>query len=122
MAQNGGLRPSPYSVFLHESCRYPLNGDVRTMMFGADYARGRMVTGVSLARSMSLGGYSAEAAGQVESLVTGLYPWIGYQLTERVSVWSVAGYGAGGSLFTWPQGSLFCLPFPRWRPAARGAT
>ena len=23
MAQNGGLRPSPYSVFLHESCRYP---------------------------------------------------------------------------------------------------
>ena len=27
MAQNGGLRPSPYSVFLHESCRYPLTGD-----------------------------------------------------------------------------------------------
>ena len=26
MAQNGGLRPSPYSVFLHESCRYPLTG------------------------------------------------------------------------------------------------
>ena len=24
MAQNGGLRPSPYSVFLHESCRYPI--------------------------------------------------------------------------------------------------
>ena len=24
MAQNGGLRPSPYSVFLHKSCRYPL--------------------------------------------------------------------------------------------------
>ena len=23
MAQNRGLRPSPYSVFLHESCRYP---------------------------------------------------------------------------------------------------
>ena len=25
MAQNGGLRTSPYSVFLHESCRYPEN-------------------------------------------------------------------------------------------------
>ena len=23
MAQNGGLRPSPYRVFLHEWCRYP---------------------------------------------------------------------------------------------------
>ena len=36
-----------------------LNGDVRTTMLGADYAKGRMVTGLSLARSMSLGGYSA---------------------------------------------------------------
>ena len=70
-----------------------LSGDVRTTMFGADYAKGRMVTGLSLARSMSLGRYSAEAAGQVESAVTGLYPWLGYQLTERVSVWGVVGYG-----------------------------
>ncbi len=29
MAQNGGLRPSPYSVFLHESCRYPESGRSR---------------------------------------------------------------------------------------------
>ena len=77
-----------------------LNGDVRTTMFGADYAKGRMVTGLSLARSMSLGGYSAETAGQVESSVTGLYPWLGYQVTERVSVWGVAGYGAGSLLLT----------------------
>ena len=77
-----------------------LNGDVRTTMFGADYAKGRMVTGLSLARSKSLGGYSAETAGQVESSVTGLYPWLGYQVTERVSVWGVAGYGAGGLVLT----------------------
>ena len=73
-----------------------LNGDVRTTMFGADYAKGRMVTGLSLARSMSLGRYSAETAGQVESSVTGLYPWIGYKASERVTVWTVGGYGAGG--------------------------
>ena len=82
-----------------------LNGDVRTTMFGADYAKGRMVTGLSLARSMSLGGYSAETAGQVESAVTGLYPWLGYQLTERVSVWGVAGYGAGGMVLTPGEGT-----------------
>ena len=29
MAQNGGLRTSPYSVFLHESCRYPRSGRVQ---------------------------------------------------------------------------------------------
>ena len=82
-----------------------LNGDVRTTMFGADYAKGRLVTGLSLARSMSLGGYSAEAAGQVESAVTGLYPWLGYQLTDRVSVWGVTGYGAGGMMLTPGEGT-----------------
>ena len=25
--------------------------------------------------------------------MTGLYPWLGYQATERVTVWGVAGYG-----------------------------
>ena len=82
-----------------------LNGDVRTTMFGADYAKGRMVAGLALARSMSIGGYSAEAAGQVESAVTGLYPWLGYQLTDRVSVWGVTGYGAGGLMLTPGEGT-----------------
>ena len=72
-----------------------LDGDVRTTMFGADYAKGRMVAGLSLALSRSLGGYQAEGAGQVDSAVTGLYPWLGYRLTDRVSVWGVTGYGAG---------------------------
>ena len=32
MAQNGGLKPSPYSVFLHESCRYPLRPRARAAL------------------------------------------------------------------------------------------
>ena len=32
------------------------------------------------------------------SAVTGLYPWIGFKASERVTVWTVAGYGAGGLL------------------------
>ena len=35
--------------------------------------------------------------------MTGLYPWLGYKATERVTVWGVAGYGAGGMMLT-PQG------------------
>ena len=46
-------------------------------MFGADYARGRMVTGVSLSHSRGLGSYAGVDTGQVTSAVTGLYPWIG---------------------------------------------
>ena len=34
------------------------------------------------------------------SSVTGLYPWLGYQATDRVTVWGVAGYGTGGLLLT----------------------
>ena len=65
-------------------------------MFGADYAKGRMVTGVSLSHSRGLGRYAGVDSGQVNSAVTGLYPWIGYKASERVTVWTVAGYGAGG--------------------------
>ena len=77
-----------------------LGGDVRTTMFGADYARGPVVAGLSLSNSRGLGEYAGVAGGQVASSVTGLYPWLGYQATERVTVWGVAGYGTGGLLLT----------------------
>ena len=80
-----------------------LGGDVRTTMFGADYAKGPLVAGLSLSHSRGLGEYTGVAGGQVASSVTGLYPWLGYKATERVTVWGVAGYGAGGMLLT-PQG------------------
>ena len=80
-----------------------LGGDVRTTMFGADYARGPVVAGLSLSNSRGLGEYAGAAGGQVASSVTGLYPWLGYKMTERVTVWGVAGYGTGGLLLT-PDG------------------
>ena len=75
-----------------------LNGDVRTTMVGADYSKGRMVTGVSLSHSRGLGNYASVDTGRMTSAVTGLYPWIGYKASERVTVWTVAGYGAGDLL------------------------
>ena len=77
-----------------------LGGAVRTTMVGADYARGPLVAGLSLAHSRGLGEDAGIAGGQVASSVTGLYPWLGYQATERVTVWGVSGYGAGGLLLT----------------------
>ena len=79
-----------------------LGGDVRTTMFGADYARGPLVAGLSLSNSRGLGEYAGVGGGQVASSVTGLYPWLGYKATERVTVWGVTGYGSGGMLLT-PQ-------------------
>ena len=80
-----------------------LGGDVRTTMVGADYATGPLVMGASLSHSRGLGEYAGVTGGQVASSVTGLYPWLGYRATDRVTVWGVAGYGAGGLSLT-PDG------------------
>ena len=83
------------SSFVGQAGALSLDGEVRTTLLGADYTRGRVAAGLSLSRSRSLGGYRAAASGQVDSSVTGVYPWLGYRLNERVSVWGVTGYGAG---------------------------
>ena len=87
---------SARSGFYGQDGALALNGDVRSTMFGADYSKGRMVTGLSLSHSRGLGSYTGVDSGQVTSAVTGLYPWIGYKASERVTVWTVAGYGTGG--------------------------
>ena len=90
---------SAQSSFYGQDGALALNGDVRSTMFGADYAKGRMVSGVSLAHTRGLGGYAGAAgSGRMTSAVTGLYPWIGFKANERVTVWTVTGYGAGGLL------------------------
>ena len=103
-AQHGGVfsvwSRSARSSFGGRQGALSLNGDVRTTMLGADYTRGRLVAGLSLARSQGLGGYDGRHAGQVESSATGLYPWLGYRVNDRVSVWGVTGYGAGAMRLT----------------------
>ena len=80
-----------------------LNGDVRTTMVGADYSRGPLTVGLSVGRTQGLGGYSGRSGGQMTTSMTGVYPWVGYQVNERVSVWGTTGYGAGGLSLT-PDG------------------
>ena len=72
-----------------------LSGRVRTTMLGADYAKGSLVMGLPLFHSSSQGNYSGVDLGEVVSSVTGLYPWVGYKATKRVTLWGVTGYGKG---------------------------
>ena len=88
------------SSFVGREGALGLDGDVRTTMFGADYAKGPVVVGLSLASSRGLGNYAGVDAGRVATSVTGLYPWLGYRVTDRVTVWGVTGYGAGGMMLT----------------------
>ena len=73
-----------------------LDGNVRTTMFGADYSKGPLIVGLSLANSRGAGSYVGVDLGAITSSVTGLYPWIGFRATERITVWSAGGYGVGG--------------------------
>ncbi len=91
---------SAQSRFYGNDGTVTLNGDVRSTMVGIDYNRGRMITGVSLGHSRGLGSYAGIDSGRMTSAVTGLYPWVGYKASERVTVWTVAGYGAGGLLLS----------------------
>ena len=85
-----------------------LDGGVRTTMFGADYAKGPLMAGLMLSHRRGLGGYQGADVGQVASSVTGLHPWVGYKLTERVTLWGVTGYGRGSLSLT--PGEAMSLP------------
>ena len=69
-------------------------------MVRADYQKKPLVAGLTLSGSAGRDQYSGIASGQVNSAVTGVYPWLGYQASEGVRVWGAAGYGrqrAGGT-------------------------
>ena len=75
-----------------------LNGDVLTGLLGLDYARNRWLAGVALSYSDGDGNYRAagnDAAGDLDSTLVSVYPYLRYALTARLSVWGALGYGAG---------------------------
>ena len=91
------------SRFAGDDGALSLDGEVATGMLGADWVSGRWLAGLTLALSRGTGAYrAAGGSGDVESTLTGLYPWLGYHVTDRLSVWTAVGYGAG-TLTVTPQ-------------------
>ena len=73
-----------------------LDGEVTTGMVGADYQRGRLTGGAALSHSEAEADYRSDAEeGRVGVSLTGVYPYAGYAVTDRVSVWGAGGYGEG---------------------------
>ena len=74
-----------------------LDGEVTTGMVGADYQRGRMMGGAALSYSEAEADYRSDAGeGRIGVSLTGVYPYVGFAVTDRVSVWGAGGYGEGG--------------------------
>ena len=83
-----------------------VDGEVLSATLGADYASGRWLAGALLAHARGSGSYDGEAgAGTVESTLTGVFPYVGVDLSERLTAWAAAGLGLGGLTLT-PTGAL----------------
>ncbi len=80
-----------------------LDGEVLSALLGADFRRDRAVLGLALAHSRGDGSYRGAGSGEVESTLTGLYPYGRYEAGERLSLWGIAGLGAGTLTLT-PEG------------------
>ena len=87
-----------------------LDGEVASAMVGADFSRDALVGGLMLSHSRGEGGYrDGSGSGTVESTLTALFPYARYTLSERLSVWGMAGYGEGTLTLT-PEGSATLRP------------
>ena len=87
-----------YSSFHGGAGSYSLDGDVTTGTLGADYAMGAWTVGLALSHSRGEGRYGSRE--DVEAALTGFFPYAGYKVTERLSVWGLGGFGRGGLTLT----------------------
>ena len=84
-----------------------LDGEVTGALLGADWTRERWTAGLMLSHARGEGGYRGASSGEVSSTVTGLYPYGRYSLSERVTLWGVAGYGSGELVLTPEDGGTY---------------
>ena len=80
-----------------------LDGEVTTWMLGTDWSWGqgqggaarRSTAGLLLSRSAGDGDYAGAGTGDVDTTLTGVFPWARHRFTDRLEAWGAAGYGQG---------------------------
>ena len=86
-----------FSSFRGEQETLSLDGDVTTLLLGADWHTEHWQAGAALSQSWGSGSYDGEngADGEITNTMTGLFPYGRYALTPRLGLWAVAGHGWG---------------------------
>ncbi len=105
-----GNRPSGWTTwgrgantaFSGAEPEFAINGRVTSALAGVDYERGALLGGVLLSHSRGSGDFAGiagegapERTGEVESLLTGVFPYLRVALGDRISAWGLAGRGSG---------------------------
>ena len=126
---------------------FSLDGEATTALLGVDYARGRWLVGLALARSEGEGEYRATKApsraasprcpdgtrdgrpcsgavragnGEVEASLTAAIPYASVQASERLKLWGAVGYGAGEVTLETAMDGRYRAD-TTWRMAAAGS-
>ena len=86
-----------FSSFSGEQEDLSLDGDVTTLLLGADWHTEHWQAGAALSQSWGSGSYDGEngADGEITNTMTGLFPYGRYALTPRLGFWAITGYGWG---------------------------
>ena len=79
-----------YGAYAGEEDGLEIDGSVRTGQIGADWSSGPWMLGLSVARSVGESGYRGAREGEIETALTGIYPYARYRFTE-----SELGMGGG---------------------------
>ena len=77
--------------------RLRIDGEVTTGVLGADAEWNRLLAGVAVSVSEGEGSFSQPGvdSGTIESTMTVVSPYARFAVTDRVSVWGLAGWGTG---------------------------
>ena len=86
------------------------DGDAVTATLGVDWSCATCRFGIALSRTLVEASYgeSGREDGELESTITGLYPYLSLRISERFSVWGLAGQGEG-ELIARPAGDAPAL-------------
>ena len=105
LAENASRNPGPRwtawggaarTSFSGQDSDLSIDGDVTTATLGVDRAWDRVLLGLVLARSTGDGSYnSGDMRGDLKSSITSAHPYLRFSLSDRLSAWTLLGYGKG---------------------------
>ncbi len=103
-----------------------VNGKVSSGFFGIDFATSEKVMGLAVGYSRGKGGYrdagceERRCDGDITASLTGVYPYAGLRLSERLSAWAAAGYAEGNLEFQYVSDGSVLKTDLQYKMAAAG--
>ena len=103
-----------------------VDGKVSSGFFGIDFATSEKVMGLAVGYSRGKGGYRDKSCedrrcdGDIVTSLSGVYPYAGLRLSERLSAWAAAGHAEGNLEFRYVSDDSVLKTDLQYKMAAAG--